>query len=161
MNKSTDKYKNGFYQSLFIGLLLMFALEIIPFENQDLKTIVELLFSLSHCSVFLFLYLILKFRILLVNFYCLILYLNLKLLTIDSFGMKLFSFETTFKISQYYTAMNGILLLFVILGAISIKIKFKWISDTVDYAAKRILIETISFTVLFQTAIRYVVNNHV
>jgi len=161
MNKGNDKYLNHFFQSFFVCLLLSFVLKIIPFENQTLKTIVEILFSLAVCLTMFFIYIAFKFRILLINFYWFVLMFNLSLLTVDSFGMRLFSLDYTIKILEFLIVMLEIGVIFFILGIISIKFKLKWISDIIDYSVKRILIETVSFTIFFQWALRYVVNNHV
>lgn len=161
MKEEKNKYHYLFYQALFLSLLLSFARKLISFESQILETIMIFLLSLTVYAALFLMYLAFKFRILLINCYWITLMANIRLLTVDAFGMRLFSLDTTIDILKFSIGMLDIAFLLTILGVLSIKIKLNWISDTVNYPAKRILTEIIFFTILFQLAVRYVVANYI
>jgi hypothetical protein len=146
--------KIDYKSSVVIFIIIVFGLHSVKIQDHTLDSIRDLAVNLTFIIGYLFCYLGWKNRILLINYFWTIIYINIEITTNGIIGLSSLSSESDILINKIALILNGIGLLFLLLGISGRKIKY--ITDYYDYPIKKIVWISVSFTLIFQIVIRLV-----
>lgn len=136
--------------------LIVLLLDILSFQNETFDNIRKLTINAIFVIGFLLFYFNWKTRSLLISFFLILIFFNLKLLLNDLTGLQSLSYDLKFILEKIVFIVLSFGVVLLIIGVINRK--FKYWSDFSEYPIKKLILISISITITFQLSVRLLIN---